>query len=353
MLTGGQADGGSGRNEQNIFEFGDVDANDIGNDVITDFDTNNLNGGENNFDTLEFTFRGDDFSLSTGQHIIDFVALLESDGDSSTGALIDGDDIVLVFSRDADNPEIITNSIRLSGVVNDDGLTTRVLEDSLTDESSSDEPDTPVEDDPDSDPPVTGGDDGVTDQPGSDEPDVPVVDDPVIIIGDGADSPVTGGSGDDILIGGLGNDTLNGGAGNDVLTGGQVDGGSGRFEQNIFAFGDVDANDIGNDVITDFDTNNFRGGERNFDTVTFTFGGVERSLSTGKDFLDFINFLGDDGDDDTDVLRDGDDLIFVFGRNEAGFITNSIRFNDLAGDDGLTNRRLNRSSALDLSLIHI
>ena len=188
----------------------------------------------------------------------------------------------------------------------------------------------------------------MTDESSSDEPDVPAVDDPVTIIGDDSDSPVTGGSGDDILIGGLGNDTLFGGAGNDVLTGRQADGGSGRNEQNIFEFGDVDANDIGNDVITDFDTNNFRGGERNFDTVTFTVGGQDFSLSTGRDFLNFINFLGNDGDDNTDALLDGDDIVFVFGRNEAGLITNSVRFNDLAGDDGLTSRRLNRSAIDDL-----
>ena len=309
--------GDNGRNDRDVINLGDIDANDIGNDVITDFDTDNFDGGENNFDTLEFTFAGRDFTISTGEDIAEFVAFLESDGDNRTDALIDGDDVLFVFTRDADDPNIITNSLLLRGVANDDGLTNDVLEDSSIDERSSN------------------------------ELDILAVDGQ-IIIGDDSGTTLTGGSADDTLIGGLGNDTLNGGAGNDVLTGGQVDGGSGRFEQNIFAFGDVDANDIGNDVITDFDTNNFRGGERNFDTVTFTFGGQERSLSTGEDFLDFINFLGDDGDDDTDVLRDGDDLIFVFGRNEAGFITNSIRFNDLAGDDGLTNRRLNRSSALDL-----
>ena len=101
-------------------------------------------------------------------------------------------------------------------------------------------------------------------------------------------------------------------------------------------------------MITDFDTNNFRGGERNFDTVTFTFGGENYSLSTGRDFLNFINILGRDGDDNTDALLDGDDIIFVFGRNEAGFITNSIRFNGLAGDDGLTSRRLSRSSIVNI-----
>lgn len=82
--------------------------------------------------------------------------------------------------------------------------------------------------------------------------------------------------------------------------------------------------------------------------MTFTFGGENYSLSIGRDFLDFINILGRDGDDNTDALLDGDDIIFVFGRNEAGFITNSIRFNGLAGDDGLTSRRLSRSAIDDL-----
>jgi Ca2+-binding RTX toxin-like protein len=63
---------------------------------------------------------------------------------------------------------------------------------------------------------------------------------------------ISGGSGDDILFGGGGNDSLDGGLGNDLLNGGLGNdlllGGGGS---NKFAFGPQ----IGNDTITDFDTN--------------------------------------------------------------------------------------------------
>ena len=304
-----EINGDSLRNDRDVIDLGDVDASQTGNDVIRDFDTNNFRGGESNFDTLEFTFAGEDFSLSTGRDIDNFVRFIERDGDIGTDALLDGDDLVFVFGRDADDPNIITSSVRLEGVVGDDGLTVRRLERSSVDRL------------------------------GSNELDILAVDGNVVVDGD-ADSPVTGGSADDVLVGGLGNDTLTGGAGDDILTGGQTDGGSGRFERDVFEFGDIDANSIGNDVITDFDTNNFRGGESNFDTVNFTFGGQDFSLSTGRDFLDFISFIESDGDTGTDALLDGDDIVLVFGRSEEGFITNSIRFSDIVGDDGLTSGRL-------------
>jgi len=74
--------------------------------------------------------------------------------------------------------------------------------------------------------------------------------------GDGNDS-LYGGSGNDTLDGGKDNDTLNGGDGNDTLIGGRGDdtmtGGNG---EDTFVFGDDnpwnDDNDVGDDVITDF-----------------------------------------------------------------------------------------------------
>jgi Ca2+-binding RTX toxin-like protein len=66
------------------------------------------------------------------------------------------------------------------------------------------------------------------------------------------DDFLSGGSGDDIMFGGAGNDSLDGGLGNDFLNGGLgndlLSGGGGN---NKFVF---DAQ-IGNDTITDFDTN--------------------------------------------------------------------------------------------------
>jgi len=109
-------------------------------------------------------------------------------------------------------------------------------------------------------------------------------------------------------------------------------------------FGDIDQSDIGNDVITDFDTNNFRGGEANFDTATFTFNGQDFSLATGFDFITTIRALRDDGNDDTVAILDDDDIVFVFSRDENGAVTESIRFQDIVGDDGLNRRRLNRNN---------
>jgi len=134
---------------------------------------------------------------------------------------------------------------------------------------------------------------------------------------------------------------LVGGAGNDILTGDQTDGDNGRFDRDLFVFGNVDQQDIGNDVITDFDTNNFRGGERNFDTATLTFGGRDFSLSTGEEFVSLVQFLQNDGNDDTDAILDGDDILFVFSRDDQGTVTESIRFQNIVGGDGLTVSRLN------------
>ena len=114
-----------------------------------------------------------------------------------------------------------------------------------------------------------------------------------------------------------------------------------RFDRDLFVFGNVDQQDIGNDVITDFDTNNFRGGERNFDTATLTFGGRDFSLSTGEEFVSLVQFLQNDGNDDTDAILDGDDILFVFSRDDQGTVTESIRFQNIVGGDGLTVSRLN------------
>jgi len=129
------------------------------------------------------------------------------------------------------------------------------------------------------------------------------------------------------VVAGSGSNTIVSGSGNDVITNSVT----------------------GNDVITDFDTDNFRGGGRNFDTLSFTFKGEDYDLSTGRDFVNFVRTIERDGDSNTDAIRDGDDLIFVFARDEDGNITNSIRLQNIIGDDGITDGRLNRASIDDLS----
>jgi len=99
----------------------------IGNDVITDFDTNNFNGGERNFDTLSLSFNGEDLNIATGRDVNEFAQLLASDGDVDTGAFEDnGDDIVFVFDRDGNGD--VTDSIRLVDVIGDDGIEGGVLQ---------------------------------------------------------------------------------------------------------------------------------------------------------------------------------------------------------------------------------
>ena len=303
-----QIDGDIDRNDQDVIVLGNLDNNATGNDVIRDFDVDG--GGENNFDTLEFTFLDNVFSLSTGEDILDFIDFIESDGDRGTDAIQDGSDLIFVFGRDSDNPDIITQSIRLEDVIGSRSL------------RNSDIANSP------------------TDQLGGFETDVFSANGQ-ILVDNGSDGTLAGSDSDDVLIGGTGSDVLIGGAGNDILTGDQTDGDNDRFDQDVFVFGNIDQQDIGNDIITDFDTNNFNGGERNFDTATLTFGGRDFSLSTGADFISLIQFLQNDGNSDTDAIRDGDDILFVFSRDDNGAVTESIRFRDIVGGDGLTVNRLN------------
>ena len=306
-----QIDGDIDRNDQDVIVLGNLDNNATGNDVIRDFDVDG--GGENNFDTLEFTFLDNVFSLSTGEDILDFIDFIESDGDRGTDAIQDGSDLIFVFGRDSDNPDIITQSIRLEDVIGSRSL------------RNSDIANSP------------------TDQLGGFETDVFSANGQ-ILVDNGSDGTLAGSDSDDVLIGGTGSDVLIGGAGNDILTGDQTDGDNDRFDQDLFVFGNIDQQDIGNDVITDFDTNNFNGGERNFDTATLTFGGRDFSLSTGADFISLIQFLQNDGNSDTDAIRDGDDILFVFSRDDNGAVTESIRFRDIVGGDGLTVSRLNNNN---------
>lgn len=289
--------------DQDVIQLGNVDGNDSGNDVVTDFDINNFDGGENNFDTLEFTFNGTDFSIATGRDVLDFVNFIESDGDQGTDAIRDGSDLIFVFGRDSENPDIITSSLRLEDVVGDDGLTSRRLRQNSVDTLGNAELD------------VFAGS--------------------AVAVGTDSDDSLAAGDDGDSLVGGRGSDTLIGGAGNDILTGDESGGDNDRNDQDVFVLGDVGLFSIGNDVITDFDTNNINGGESNFDTLSLSLGGQDFSLATGNDFLGFANSLENDNDSNTGTLIDGDDIVFVFGRDANGFITDSVRLQDVIGDDGL------------------
>ena len=166
------------------------------------------------------------------------------------------------------------------------------------------------------------------------------------MIGTDGDDTLTGSDADDNLVGGRGSDLLFGSPGDDIFVTDAINGDNFNDDRDVINLGNVDGNDTGNDVVTDFDTNNRFGGENNHDTLQFTFNGVDFSLSTGQDLLDFVRFIENDGDRGTDAIRDGSDLIFVFGRDDANpdIITSSIRLEDVVGDDGLTSGNLNRRS---------
>ena len=323
-----EINGDNNNDDRDVIRLGNVDVDNTGNDVVTDFDVNGTNGGENNFDTLEFTFDGNDFSISTRNDIRRFVRFIETDGDVRTDAILDGNDLILVFGRDSDDPSIITSSVRLEDVVGQNGLTQRRLRRDSVDLIGTAELDVFF---------ASGA----------------------VEIGSTASETLVGGAANDVIVGGAGSDTLFGGAGNDTLTGDQTNGGIFGNDQDTFAISEIVPGNVGNDVITDFDVNNFDGGENNFDTLTLTLGNQDFSLSTGRDFLEFAEFLDNDGNDDTGTLIDGDDIIFVFGRNELGFITDSVRLQDIIKEDndGLTNAslaafsRVGESGRLDVFIV--
>ena len=301
--------GDNGRFDQDVIRLGNVDGNDTGNDVVTDFDVNRNNRSENNFDSLEFTFNGVNFTLSSRNDFRNFVRLIETDGDINTDAILDGSDLIFVFGRDSGDPSIITSSIRLEDVLGQNGLSfSRLQSDSV-------------------------------DIIGTAELDVFFASG-AVEIGSNAGEALSGSAANDVIVGGLGSDVLFGGAGNDTLTGDQTDSANFRQDQDTFELSQIASGNIGNDVITDFDVNNLNGGEQNFDRLTLTLGGQDFSLSTGQEFLDFAAFIDSDGNDNTGTLIDGDDIIFVFGRNSQGIITDSIRLKDVIGDDGLTDSAL-------------
>ena len=154
-----------------------------------------------------------------------------------------------------------------------------------------------------------------------------------------------GGDGNDIIKGYQGSDTIIAGLGNDYLRGDGPAGERYKRDRDVFELGE--ATGMGNDVIADFDTNNWRGGEKSFDTVNFSFAGRDWSLSTGRDVFRFARFIERDGDGRTDALLDGRDLVFVFDRDADGNITDSLRLVDVVGKDGLGKGKLLKRASVD------
>lgn len=118
VLIGSSLEGAAGgMDERNIFFAGQ------GSDVIVDF---NIRGdGESSFDVLRFAFDGDEFRLRSTADFLDFVTLIETDGDTATDALIvDGDadgsydDLAFVFARD-DVGDVV-DAVTLLDIVGDD-----------------------------------------------------------------------------------------------------------------------------------------------------------------------------------------------------------------------------------------
>lgn len=103
-----------------------------GNDTITDFDVDG--GRERSYDRLEFAFDMDNdghieahehFALSTTEDFVAFVHAIETNGDGSDDALVNGRDLVLALERDHEGN--ITRSVTLENVVGRDGLTNDAL----------------------------------------------------------------------------------------------------------------------------------------------------------------------------------------------------------------------------------
>ena len=117
----------------------------------------------------------------------------------------------------------------------------------------------------------------------------PLEDGPNIVGSDGDDEIEATGE-DGTLVGGTGSDILIGSTGNDVFTTDLINGDKDRNDQDVIRLGNVDGNDTGNDVITEFDVNRNNRSENNFDTLEFTFQGINHSLSSRNDILNFCCF---------------------------------------------------------------
>ncbi|WP_394497178.1 Ig-like domain-containing protein [Shewanella sp. ENK2] len=135
-----------------------------------------------------------------------------------------------------------------------------------------------------------------------------------ILDGGAGDDVLIGGDGNEILIGGLGDDLLSGGLGDDVLTGGE---GSNTFVWN--------ANEIGTDTITDFDTSK--------DSLDLRDLLVNEDLSSLDSMLNFSSdgtntTIDIDADNngvfEQHIVLDGVDLTDVYSSTDDGEIINGL-----------------------------
>ncbi len=115
-VKGAPFDGPGNTQDRNTFVVGQ------GNDTVVDFDISS--GDEVTYDTLKFNFDGVDYELSTTWDFLDFIKVIETDGDRRTDAIVDEYDLILVFARE-DNGGVdgaITDSVRLKDVLSTDDL---------------------------------------------------------------------------------------------------------------------------------------------------------------------------------------------------------------------------------------
>lgn len=91
-----------------------------GHTTYLNFDTKN--GPETTSDTLNFEFKGKDYSINTVKSLLDFVKFIEKDGNGFTDAVYDDDgNLGLILSRNSDGT--VKDGIVLDGVIGRDNIT--------------------------------------------------------------------------------------------------------------------------------------------------------------------------------------------------------------------------------------
>ncbi|WP_228768546.1 beta strand repeat-containing protein [Shewanella sp. TC10] len=135
-----------------------------------------------------------------------------------------------------------------------------------------------------------------------------------ILDGGAGDDVLIGGDGNEILIGGLGDDLLSGGLGDDVMTGGE---GNNTFVWN--------ANEIGTDTITDFDTSKDSLDLRDL-LVNEDLGSLDSMLNFSTDGNSTTIDIDADNNGvfEQHIVLDGVDLTDVYGSTDDGVIINGL-----------------------------
>jgi hypothetical protein len=73
--------------------------------------------------------------VKSAEDLLDFIKLLESDGNGDTQVMIDGVDLLFIFDRD--NNDLATDGVRLEGIVGDDVSRKQILNAGASDASSA------------------------------------------------------------------------------------------------------------------------------------------------------------------------------------------------------------------------